>query len=133
MKIFSIGLIVFLIIIASFAFTATMVLAQSDSSTGLILCDGSAARPCDFKALMTLINKVIQFILFALAVPIAAIMFAFAGFKMVTSGGSAEAKTQAKNIFTNAVFGLVLAAAAWLIVRTILMILGYQGDWIGFM
>lgn len=88
---------------------------------------------CDFNAFMGLINNIIKFILFDLAVPIAAIMFAYAGFLLVTAGGEAAgARTKAKSIFTNAVIGLVLAAAAWLIIRTILLILGYEGDWIGF-
>ena len=99
---------------------------------GLVPCDGSRENPCDFNAFMALINKVIRFILFALAIPIAAIMFAYAGFLMVTSGGSTEARGKAKKIFTNAAYGLVIAATAWLIVRTILSILGYDGAWIGF-
>jgi hypothetical protein len=52
---------------------------------------------------------------------------------LVTAGGEAAgARTKAKNIFTNALIGLIIAVAAWLIVRTILSILGYQGAWIGF-
>ncbi len=88
--------------------------------------------PCDFNSFMKLIDNIMKFILFSLAVPIAALMFAYAGFKLVTSGGSAEAKTRAKTIFFHAVLGIVIAAGAWLIVKTILDILGYQGDWIGF-
>jgi len=79
---------------------------------------------------MALINNVIHFVLFYMAVPIAAIMFFYAGFMMVTSAGSSESKTKAKNIFSSAVYGLVIVAAAWLIVRTILSILGYEGAWI---
>ncbi len=86
---------------------------------------------CDFNSLMALANTVIKFILFYMAVPIAAIMFAYAGFLMITAGGEvAGARTKAKSIFTNALFGLVLAAACWLIIRTVLSILGYQGAWI---
>lgn len=87
-------------------------------------------KSCDFTAVMDLINNVIGFILVGMVIPIAAIMFFYAGFKMVTSPGSTESKTQAKNIFTNAVIGLVVAAGAWLIIRTILSILGYDGAWI---
>ena len=90
-------------------------------------------EPCDFNAFLNLINKVIKFILFGMAVPIAAIMFVYAGVLLVTAGEEAAgARTKAKSIFTNALIGLVLAAACWLIVRTILAILGYDGDWIGF-
>ena len=89
--------------------------------------------PCDFNALMTLVNTVIHFILFYMAIPIAAIMFIYAGFLLVTAGGEAAgARTKAKSIFLNTLIGLVLAVAAWLIIMTILSILGYDGAWIGF-
>jgi hypothetical protein len=94
--------------------------------------NGVIAQPCNFNALMTLVNTVIHFALFYMAVPIAAIMFVYAGFELVSSGGSTEKRGIAKKVFTNAVIGLVLAAAAWLIIRTVLSILGYNGAWIGF-
>ncbi len=83
-------------------------------------------KACDFTAFMDLINNGIDFILKFLAIPIAAIMFTYAGFKLVTSGGNTEARGQAKKIFTNATLGLIFAAAAVLIIKTILIILGYQ-------
>jgi hypothetical protein len=105
----------------------------SDQSGGLVPCDNSTGNLCDFNQLMNLVNKVISFILYGMAVPIAAIMFAYAGFLLVTAGGEAAgARTKAKSIFTNAVIGLLLAVAAFLIVRTILSILGYSGSWLGF-
>ncbi|MSU44907.1 hypothetical protein EXS45_01880 [Candidatus Nomurabacteria bacterium] len=93
---------------------------------------GNIINPCSFKDALTLVNGIIKFILFKLVIPIAAIMFFYAGFLMITSGGSAESKTKAKGIFTNAVIGLVIAVGAWLIIKTILSILGYDGAWIGF-
>jgi hypothetical protein len=98
----------------------------------LVPCDNTTT-PCDFNQLMNLVNTVIHFILFDMAIPIAAIMFAYAGFLLITAGGeTAGARTKAKSIFWNAVWGLVIAAAAWLIIRTVLSILGYSGAWIGF-
>ena len=88
---------------------------------------------CGFNDFMTLINNIINFILYGMAIPVAAIMFAYAGFLLVTAGGEAAgARTKAKTIFTNAVIGLVLAVACWLIVKLILSILGWNGAWIGF-
>jgi len=111
-------------------FLMLLVPVFSFAAGGLVTCDGA---DCDFNALMELVNEVIRFILFNMVVPIAAIMFAYAGFLLVTAGGeTAGARTKAKTIFTNAVIGLVLAVASWLIIRTILSILGYKGDWIGF-
>lgn len=87
---------------------------------------------CDFNDFMTLINNVIKFMLFYLALPICAIMFAYAGFLMVTAGESAsEARTKAKGIFMNALIGLLIATTCWIVVHSILEVLGYEGGWIG--
>ena len=86
---------------------------------------------CDFNQLMALVNKIIRFVLFALAMPISAIMFAYAGFSLLTAQ-SAEAMNSAKSIFMDAVVGLLIALASWLIIRTLLSIMGYDGAWIGF-
>lgn len=95
--------------------------------------EGKIVELCDFNALMDLVNIVIHFILYDMIVPIAAIMFAYAGILMITAGGEAGgARTKAKSIFTNVAIGLTIAIAAFLIIRTVLSILGYEGSWIGF-
>ncbi len=96
---------------------------------GIVPCKDN----CDFNQFMTLINNVVKFMLFKLALPIAGIMFAYAGFIMVTAGESAsEARTKAKGIFMNALIGLCIAATCWIIIYSILKVLGYDGGWIGF-
>lgn len=123
-------LIIFIAPLASFAY------APSNSNNGLIpdCSPDPVTNQCGwgYKEFMGLINNVINFVLFKLALPIAALMFTYAGIKLVGSGGSTEARSSAKNIFTNTVIGLVLAAGSWLIVKTILFIAGYDGTWIGF-
>jgi hypothetical protein len=86
-----------------------------------------AIKQCDFNSLMELINKVIDFLLFYLATPLAALAFCYAGFIMITAGGSSEKVTKAKTIIKNVVFGYILALAAWLIIKTIMTTLGYNG------
>ena len=99
----------------------------------LVPCGGTGQPACDFNGFMTLINNVVKFMLFRLALPIAGIMFAYAGFIMVTAGESAsEARTKAKGIFMNALIGLCIAATCWIIIYSILKVLGYDGGWIGF-
>lgn len=96
---------------------------------------GNAITECQwgFDEFIKLINNIINYSLFVLALPIAAIMFAFAGIKLVTSGGSEEARGTAKNVFTNTAIGLIIAAAAYLIVSLILSILSPGNwTWIGF-
>src|SRR3989344_7526714 len=106
----------------------------SNSDAGLVPCDGSAENPCGFDQFLTLINTVVKFIFLNLIIPIAAIMFAYAGFELVTSGGETSKREKAKKIFTNVAFGLAIAVAAFLIVQTILSIVGYDKtwDWFGF-
>ena len=94
--------------------------------------EGKITNPCGFNEFLGLINRVIKFVLFDLALPIAAIMFAWAGVLMVTAGGRTEKVGKAKRIFTNVAIGFIIAVIAWLIVRTILTILGFEGSWIGF-
>ncbi len=102
-------------------------------AAGLVPCGGAGENPCNFNQLMAMINRVIKFILYDMVIPIAAIMFAYAGFLMVTAGEETSgARTKAKNIFTNTVLGLIFAVGAFIIIRTILSILGYEGSWIGF-
>ncbi|MDR3519573.1 MAG: hypothetical protein P4L63_01640 [Candidatus Pacebacteria bacterium] len=124
---------VFLILIVpalSFAQGAPSVLVPCNNTPDPVT--GVIAQPCNFNALMVLVNNVINFLLYGMVIPIAAIMFAYAGFELVTAGGeSAHARTKAKSIFTNAVIGLVIAIACWLIVHSLLIILGYDGSWIG--
>ena len=117
--------IVFLVLIIP------VILLAQEAPTGLVTCGTADTPPCDFNSFMALINKVINFILFKMALPIAALMFAYAGFELVSSGGSTEKRGVAKSVFTNAVLGLIIAVAAWLIISTILSILGYDGTWIG--
>ena len=99
----------------------------------MVQCDNLEGNLCDFNALMALVNRVIHFVLFDMVIPIAAIMFVYAGFLIIIEGGEAAgARTKAKSVFTDVVIGLIIAVAAFLIIRTILSILGYEGSWIGF-
>lgn len=126
MKKFLISLLVFLILV-----TPVFSLAVDPQSDGLVPCGKGDSAPCGFNDFMVLIDTVTKFILFDLAIPIAAIMFVYAGVSLIIAPG-AEGRTKAKNIFTNTILGLIFAAGGWLIIRTLLSILGYKGDWIGF-
>lgn len=97
---------------------------------------GNIINSCKFEHIFELINDVVNFVFVNLALPISAIMFAYAGFLLIFSGGESGKRTEAKKIFWNVAIGLILAAASWLIVHTVLSILGYNtgGDfnWFGF-
>ncbi|MEI7765244.1 MAG: hypothetical protein WCI93_01515 [bacterium] len=103
----------------------------SNNADGLVAKCGPDG--CGFSDLLVMINKVIDFIFKYMVLPIAAIMFAYAGFMLVVSAGASEKRTKAKNVFINVAIGLVIAAAAWLIVSTILSIVGHNTtiNWFG--
>jgi hypothetical protein len=81
---------------------------------------------------MDLINKVISFLIFDISMPVAAVLFTYAGFLLMSSGDNPGKRKNAKNIFIGVGIGLVIAMVAWLLVQVILSTLGYDGSWIGF-
>lgn len=121
----------FLIFISIFLMLIIPVVSLASYKLGDPLVPPCPTTGCGWNELLALVNNVITFTLKYMVIPIAAIMFAYAGFLLITAGGG-EAKTKAKSIFTNAVIGLVIALAAFLIVKLILSILGYDGAFIGF-
>lgn len=93
------------------------------NKTGETVTEGYYLRfstPCNFEMLMKLVNNVINFLLVYFATPLAAIIFAYAGFTLITSGGNEHGKTHAKAMIKNVLVGYIIALAAWLIINTIL-------------
>lgn len=133
MKKYKVQIFLALILLAVFVLPAVPVEAYSLGDPIVPDCtDVNGKCLSGFNEFMTLINNVIYFVLFGLAIPISAIMFAYAGFLMLTSGGDTSKVGTAKTIFTNVAIGLILASISFLIVNALLSILGFDGSWIGF-
>ena len=98
---------------------------DEDAPSLLVPCD----KNCDFYDIFKLINNVVKFLFSYLVIPLAGIMFAYAGFELVTSGGEVEKRNKAKHIFINVALGLILAAGSFVIVQTVLSFLGYDKSW----
>ena len=62
-------------------------------------------------------------ILFTIAIPLAVALIVYGGIRVMTSGGSEQNISEAKNIITSALIGLVIALAAWVIVSVILSVI----------
>ena len=92
---------------------------------GLITCDGGGADPCDFYDIISTINRIIDFLIKYIAFPLVAIVVAWAGIKLLVSGGSSEAKSSAKKMIGKVVIGLIIALLSWVIIKLILVTLGY--------
>lgn len=95
------------------------------SDSGLIPCgnnveNGKVTDPCGYDDLVGLAKNVINFLIFKIAAPLGAVMFAYAGFLYLTNGGNESKIKEAHGIFLYVFWGLVVALAAWLIVNFIL-------------
>src|SRR3989338_4716466 len=91
-------------------------LVPSVSLANLVPCDGPECQACHF---VEMGQRILNFFVM-IAVSIAVLMIAIGGLQMVVSGGNESKVNQAKGIMTNAIIGLVVVLAAWLIVDTIM-------------
>jgi hypothetical protein len=98
--------------------------AQSKTASGLVPCGNSAqgtpvplSQQCDFIDLMNLIQSTMNFVIYQLATPIAILMFAYAGYKLVWSEGDVGAKKTAHTIFMNTMIGYAVMLSAFLIIK----------------
>ena len=107
-------------VLISFVALPIVVSAQ----TGLVPCDTN----CGFNDLVLLAQNVIEFLIFKIAAPLGAIMFAYAGFLYVTNAGNEGKVSEAHQIFWYVFWGLVVCLAAWLIVNFILVFLLGDGS-----
>ena len=90
-------------------------------SFNLIVCDGTV-EPCTFSHLIELAQNLIN-ALIILSTFFATAAFAYAGFILLTSGGSESKKDEAKKVFTKVLIGYLWILGAWLLVYTITSVL----------
>ncbi len=86
------------------------------SADGLVPCEGAN---CNFSKLVQLAENIIDFLLFKISVPIAGILFAYAGFLYVTASGNPGQVGKATGVFKNVAGGFIIALSAWLLVKLI--------------
>lgn len=85
------------------------------------------AEPCSFNSVLELINTIINFLVVIMATPLFALILVYVGWLYLSDQGSSENIKKAKTILKNALIGYVIALAAWLIVKSILLSLGFHG------
>lgn len=88
---------------------------------------GNYVNDCDFDMVMALINNIINFALVTLATPLFAIIIIYAGYLYLTASGNSGNISTAKKILQNAIIGYIIALAAWIIVKSILLSFGFTG------
>jgi len=85
----------------------------------LIVCDGPN---CKFSDLIVLAQNLINDLI-VISTFLATAAFAYAGFILLTSGGSESAKTRAKEVFRKVLIGYLWILGAWLLIYTITSVL----------
>ncbi len=99
--------------------------ALAQDNTGLVKCgmkDANgvlASEQCGYTQLIELIQNVLNFTIYKIATPIAALMFGYAGFQLITSQGDVGASKKAKAIFYNVLMGYGIMLAAFLVIKLI--------------
>ncbi|GEM_PF-986588 len=106
------------------AFVITMItpFVTYAQASGLIPCDGN---DCNLNSVMQLFNTLQNFFFHTLLLPIFVIMVMYLGFSYLTAGGKPGQHAKLGSMAWHMLAGLVLMLCAWLIVHTILSLLGY--------
>ncbi len=94
---------------------------------GLVPCGGPGEPVCQSCHVVELVNRVVTWLVMFLGT-IAAIIIVYAGFKLVTSGGSSHAKEDAKALIQNMFIGYVIVLAGWLLIDTAMKMLLVDGE-----
>lgn len=92
---------------------------------GLVPCGTSAnPTPCTPCHLFVLGQNILLFLWWGVSIPIATLMFAYAGFLMVVP--SQQSLGKGKKVLSNTIIGILITFTAWLIVDTVIKVISRQ-------
>lgn len=107
----------------SFAIVALPMIAYG---AGLIPCgdivdaNNIVTNPCTFDHLITLTNNIIKFLMFTVAVPLAALGFMWAGASLVLNQDKESAWSEAKERFTDIAKGFGIMLGAYVLIKGVI-------------
>lgn len=120
---------VFLLMLLSVLIFSLPALGSADS--GLVVQCGGVNNPCDLCDLFGLVNNILAFLFLKIVPPIAGLLIVIGGFLLFVSGGDQKRLTQAKQILTAVVIGLIITYGAWVFINTFFNLIGVA-EWNGF-
>lgn len=82
---------------------------------------------CDFNDLLGTVDRLIGWLV-GFAISVVVLLFAWAGWLYMTSGGDSNKVKKANTLLSNTAVGFVIILLAFLIVELILVTLGYTGE-----
>lgn len=96
---------------------AVFLLPFSVSAQVGIPCDGP---DCDFEDLITLANRIVKFLMYNVAVPLAALGFVFSGAKLILNQDKEGAWSETKESFWNIGKGFGIILGSYVLIKAIL-------------
>jgi hypothetical protein len=103
-------------------------LSFTPAFAALVTCGNEGQPACTFNDLFAMINTVIEFVLYQVVPPIAAVTIVIAAINLMTSSGDPGKLESAKKTIVWILLGLVVVYGAWVIVKGFVTALGGGGD-----
>ncbi|MBX4201227.1 hypothetical protein KW786_03875 [Candidatus Parcubacteria bacterium] len=101
-------------------------------------CDGMGGKekcllhlkcPCEFGHIFIMMKNIFDFAVFKITIPLAAFFVVVGGILLLVSGGNPGLADRGKAILKSAAIALLLVFGSWLIINTVLTLLGYSIVW----
>lgn len=106
----------------------SLLIAGQIQAAGLVPCGGPGEDACRFCHIFVMLNNIVQFIMIKIVPVVAVLMIVIGGIMFFFAGGSPNTLSKAKGIITATVIGLIIIFAAFMLVGTILKMIGLA-DW----
>lgn len=87
----------------------------------LVTCGKKGPDDCTLCAAFQMVHRIIQFLFYAIMLPLVAIAFIIGGIILLTAAGNEQQITRGKSIVWNTFLGFLVAFAAWIIIGTIIV------------
>jgi hypothetical protein len=95
---------------------------ETGSAIPLIPC----VNKCDLGSLMQLLNNLITFLIKVILFPVVILMFVYMGYQYITSQGKPGMHAKLRTMIWKLVLGIVIILVAWVLVKTLLVVIGYK-------
>lgn len=116
-------LVLFISLIIIFLFSKTVL------GAGLVPCGNPGEDACTIAHFFVMLANIYDFIVKYIATTLAVIMITVGAIFMMISAGNQNLFGTGRKMVYSAIIGLILVFGSWLIIDTILNILGYSGNW----
>jgi hypothetical protein len=107
-----------------------LALADHNGNSFLPKCpdtEGGVLIDCTFEDAMATVKHIIDWMLYKMTLYISVLALVWAGWLYITSAGNPGKRSEANKMMWSILKGVLIMFCAWLIVNTILTVLGYTG------